>query len=467
MNNERIQVGFDISKKKLDMCILEPGGEVVIRHRSFANSIAGYQEVKQTLLPILHSDTYSGMDIGGESTGYYWLPFFMQLQNDSDLLDYDLDAYLLNSRQVHWFKKGYAEDDKTDEKDSFYVTEKLRTQRRKHVWQPDLDWLRLRFYSRYRFHLGQNLTRMKNYFWAHMFLLCNTYGKKKPFSDGLGACGRALLREFPDWQAIQEMPIETLIEQLVSWSGGKLPDPAGKAQQLRQVIQQSFPLHPDLRTALHDLLTMTIDHIAFIEKQIVQVEKAMENEIRNHHPEVRHLMNIKGMGVVFAAGIAAEIGGLERFFEGRKWDRRKKRFRNKNLRDVEDAVAKFAGIWWPRKDSGDFKGEERRMNKNGNHYLRYYLIEAADKLRQYLPEYQAYYQRKYHETKKHQHKRALVLTARKSIGLFVGWLSSLSRYCSTAMSLIAPRRFIRRTKSTSTRSFEHLPVAILRFQGLG
>jgi hypothetical protein len=204
----------------------------------------------------------------------------------------------------------------------------------------------------------------------------------------------------------------------------------GNAQQLRQIIQQSFPLHPDLRTALHDLLTMTIDHIAFIEKQIVSIEKTMENEIRNHHPEALHLMNIKGIGVVFAAGIAAEIGGLDRFFEGRKWDRRRKRFRNKNLRDVEDAVAKFAGIWWPRKDSGDFRGEERRMNKNGNHYLRYYLIEAADKLRQYLPEYQAYYQRKYKETNKHQHKRALVLTARKSVGLFVGLLHRNEPYRS-------------------------------------
>jgi len=435
MKSSRIQVGFDISKKKLDMCILEPGGEVVVNHRSFANNMVGYQEVKQTLLPILRSGTYSGMDIGGESTGYYWLPFFMQLQNDRDLLDYDFDAYLLNSRQVHWFKKGYAEDDKTDEKDSFYVTEKLRTQRRKHAWQPDLAWLRLRFYSRYRFHLGQNLTRMKNYFWAHMFLLCNTYGKNKPFSDGLGACGRALVQEFPDWQALQELTLESLVEQLVSWSGAKLPNPADNAQQLRQIIQQSFLLPPDLHTALHDLLTMTIEHIAFIEQQIVQVEKSLENEIRLHHPEVFRLLEIKGIGIVFAAGIAAEIGGLERFFEGHKWDRRKKRFRNKNLRDVEDAVAKFAGLWWPRKDSGEFEGEERRMSKNGNHYLRYYLVEAADKLRQYLPEYQAFYQRKYHETKKHQHKRALVLTARKSVGLFVGLLHRNELYRSPEVRL--------------------------------
>ena len=435
MKRSRIQVGFDISKKKLDMCILEPDGQVVVRHRSFANTVTGYQEVKQTLIPFLGSDTWDGMDLGGESTGYYWLPFFMQLREDTDLTNYDLNTYLLNSRQVYWFKKGYAEDDKTDQKDSFYVTKKLRTQRRKHAWQPDLDWLRLRFYTRYRFHLGQNLTRMKNYFWAHMFLMCNTYSKGKPFSDGLGACGRALVRTYPDWQELQELPTETLIEQLASWSGDRLPDPAQDVRQLRLIIQQSFPLHPDLSIALHDLLTMTIEHIAFIEKQIVQVEKWMENEIRRHHPEVLHLIDIKGIGIVFAAGIAAEIGGLERFFEGQKWDSRKKRFRNKNLRDVEDAVAKFAGIWWPRKESGDFIGQERRMNKKGNRYLRYYLVEAADKLRQYLPEYQAFYHRKYAETKKHQHKRALVLTARKSVGLFVGLLHRNEPYRSQEVNL--------------------------------
>lgn len=180
---------------------------------------------------------------------------------------------------------------------------------------------------------------------------------------------------------------------------------------------------------------MTIAHIAFIEQQIAQVETCLEREIRTHHPQVLQLMSIKGIGIVFAAGIASEIGDLQRFFNGQKWDRRKKRFRNKNLRDVEDAVAKFAGVWWPRNDSGDFQGEERRMNKNGNPYLRYYLIEAADKLRQHLPEYQAYYQRKYRETKKHQHKRALVLTARKSVGLFVGLLHRNEPYRSPEMRL--------------------------------
>jgi hypothetical protein len=43
-------------------------------------------------------------------------------------------------------------------------------------------------------------------------------------------------------------------------------------------------------------------------------------------------------------------------------------------------------------------------------------------MRKYIPEYMAYYKRKYDESVKHHHKRALVMTARKSVGLFVGLL---------------------------------------------
>jgi hypothetical protein len=42
------------------------------------------------------------------------------------------------------------------------------------------------------------------------------------------------------------------------------------------------------------------------------------------------------------------------------------------LRDAEDAVAKTAGLWWPRSSSGEFEAEDRHMAKTGNRYLRYY-----------------------------------------------------------------------------------------------
>ena len=113
---------------------------------------------------------------------------------------------------------------------------------------------------------------------------------------------------------------------------------------------------------------------------------------------------------------------MERFLQGQKGDKQRKRYRPRNLRDAEDAVAKIAGLWWPRAESGEFAAQDRRLAKSGNRYLRYYLIQAADKMRLYCPEYAAYYARKFKESTKHHHKRALVMTARKSVGLIVGLL---------------------------------------------
>lgn len=98
------------------------------------------------------------------------------------------------------------------------------------------------------------------------------------------------------------------------------------------------------------------------------------------------------------------------------------------MRDAEDAVAKIAGLWWPLTASGDFAAEDRRMAKSGNRYLRYYFIQAADKMRVHIPDYAKFYRRKYREVSKHQHKRALVLTARMGVGLFVGLLHRNEAY---------------------------------------
>ncbi len=70
------------------------------------------------------------------------------------------------------------------------------------------------------------------------------------------------------------------------------------------------------------------------------------------------------------------------------------------------------------------------MTKVGNVYLRYYFILGADKLRQFNLEHQAYYWRKFNEVSKYQHKRALVLTARKLVRLVYALLAKNQPYAS-------------------------------------
>lgn len=114
------------------------------------------------------------------------------------------------------------------------------------------------------------------------------------------------------------------------------------------------------------------------------------------YPESKSLLSVLGIGPVYAAGIIAEIGQIERF-------------------ENEAKLAKYAGLYWKRKQSGNFESQRTTLTKTGNHYLRYYLIEAANSLARCEPVYKEYYSRKYKKVPKHQHKRALVLTARKFV----------------------------------------------------
>jgi hypothetical protein len=317
-----------------------------------------------------------------------------------------------------WFKKCFADDHKCDEKDAYYIAKRTCSHRPDVVWSKP-ECLPLRFYTRLRFHLVHNLAREKCYFSAFLFLRASSYRCINPFSDLFGVTSRLVLTRQPTWDQLAELPVEDLATHLYQLSDHHLPDPLKNARKLQRVAQESFPLDESLALPIQRVLDITLDHIRFIETQLKQVNRWIAAELQAH-PVIAQLATIPGVGPVFSSGIGAEIGGVDRFLQGQKWDKKRKRYRSRNLRDAEDAVAKIAGLWWPRADSGQFEAQDRRLAKSGNRYLRYYLVQAADRMRQHIPDYQAFYARKYRESSKHHHKRALVMTARKSVGLFVG-----------------------------------------------
>lgn len=71
------------------------------------------------------------------------------------------------------------------------------------------------------------------------------------------------------------------------------------------------------------------------------------------------LQTIPGVGPVFTAGIIAEIGQIERFGD-------------------EGKIAKYATLYWRKHQSGRFTVDDTSLSHNGNQYLRYYLVEAAN-----------------------------------------------------------------------------------------
>ena len=185
------------------------------------------------------------------------------------------------------------------------------------------------------------------------------------------------------------------------------PDPEANVRKLQQVARDSYVLLSALRAPVNLTLTLSLQTISFLERQIKRLDTAIAEQLAQV-PQT--LESIPGVGPVYAAGIISEIGDLARF-------------------NYEEAkVAKFAGFKWRKHQSGQFTADETELTRRGNAYLRYYLCEAANAVRMRTAEYGAYYDRKYHEVRHHQHKRALVLTARKLVRLVVRLLTTNQPY---------------------------------------
>ena len=95
--------GIDFSQKKADCCLMFPNGRLLERHRAFDDSRSCYSVAKQLLLEALDRYGFDGVDVSGEATHHYRLPFFLQLAAEPQLAAYALQLFLLNPRWVRWF----------------------------------------------------------------------------------------------------------------------------------------------------------------------------------------------------------------------------------------------------------------------------------------------------------------------------------------------------------------------------
>lgn len=415
----RMYAGIDFSKNQAHFALQQEDGRPLEKHRAFANNLDGYQEAKTFLLKVLQEQEIHALDIAGEATSYYWLPMYIQFYQDPDFAKYDFNLYLLNARWVHWFKKSQSPHHKTDEIDPGDIAAYIRFNPPATTWKYDSHWLPLQFYTRLRFHLAKSLTREKNLFQLYLFLRYNTFSQRRPFSDPLGVTSQNLLADAEQLDRLCALSCEELAHQLDQLAKHHLPNPLRTASRLQHMLTESFPLDDALVDPIQDGLELLLATIQHLQAQIKRVEEKVIALVTENYPEVAWLSSIPGVGLVTASGVAAEIGDLNRFSLVPVWDSHHKIYRQRKSREVVDAVHKYAGLWWPRNASGQFEAEEHHLSREGNAYLRYYVFEAADSLRQRIPSFKAYYQLKFDQTKIHKHKRALILTGCKALDLFV------------------------------------------------
>jgi transposase len=341
-----------------------------------------------------------------EATSFYAWHLALYLSGAPELKPFNPQVFLFNPKTIKAFKSSFKDLPKNDWTDAWVIANRVRFGQLPKPFSPDERYLPLQRLTRYRYHLVQQLTREKNYFLSYLFLKCSRLAQACPLSSPLGTTAAALVTEYYSVEEIAAAPLEDLAQFLVKKSRNKIADPFTVAREFQKAARHSYRLPDKLKDPINRILASTLQNIRHLQKQIKEIEKAIQQEMAGlDNP----LLTIPGMGLVFTAGIIAEIGNIHNFPD-------------------DDAVASFAGLTWRQHQSGDFNAEETPLSKTGNIYLRYYLIEAANSVRMHDAEFKRFYEKKYQEAKKHQHKRACVLTARKLVRLIFALLRDNRAY---------------------------------------
>jgi transposase len=381
------------------------------RHSCFnvKNSINGSKQLSKTIVSAINSLSLSDVSIGCEATSVYGDHLVCFLKEDASLAPFNRKVYTLNPKQVKRFKDSYSDLPKNDPVDAFVIADALRFGRiNNEVYTQDCRFKALRVLTRARFTAVENLTKEKQRFLNYLFMKYSSLAQEKVFSNTFGATSLALCEDFVSADELACMGIDDISAFIVDKGKNHFSDPQAVAKAIQTAAKSSYRLDKPVNDSVNQVMALSISSMRAMEAQIKAFNKAIADQIKLI-PNT--LSSIKGVGPVCTAGIIAEIGDINRF-------------------PNQAALAKYAGLAWTQHQSGAFESEHTRLIKSGNRYLKYYLSIAAFSLVRCDTEYKRFYDLKFKEVNRCQHKRALALTARKFVRLVFQLLKGNRLYLS-------------------------------------
>ena len=390
-----LYVGIDVGSKSNVVYFMLPNGD---KHSNFsvANSFDGSCQLVKRILSALTSHSLDTVLIGLEATSVYGDNLVYFLREDATLVPFNKKIHVPNPKQVKKFHDSYNDLPKNDYVDSFVIADCLRFGRiNKEVYMSDYRYKALQNLTRARYYAVQNLIKEKQRFMNVLFKKYSTMTQEKVFSNTFGATALAIYDEFESAEALANMDLHELTDFIIKKGKNRFSNPDAVAKAIQKAARSSYRLPKTVNDSVNQVLSISITSMKALESQIKAFDKAIQAQMMLL-PNV--LTSIPGIGPVYSAGIIAEIGDINRF-------------------ESQAKLAKYAGLAWKQHQSGGFKSETTRLIPSGNRFLKYYLCEATLSLVRCDKEYNDFYHRKYMEVNRYQHKRALVLTARKFVRL--------------------------------------------------
>lgn len=398
-----LYVGTDIAEAVNRTRFYDATGDEIGRGTESGNDLPGSRHLCEEALQRAAKTGADEIRWGLEASNLFWWHLANFLTTHPDLVASGLKLYTFNPCLVAKFKQSYADIGKGDWVDAMVIADRLRFGRIPQQCYLDERYQPLQRLTRHRRHLIEQLVREKQVALGYVYLKLSAYNVDKPLSDLFGVASQVLLESYLSADEIAQAPLEDLAGVITKHSRGRVANAEDVAEAVKRAAKRSYRLPKGLVEPVNLVLSSSLISIRTFQDQLKSIDKAVATELGATPSQT--LATIPGLGPVLTAGIVAEVGDVRRF-------------------ESEGSVAKFAGLTWRRHQSGVFEGEDRPLTKTGNDYLRYYLVQGADSVRRYCPEFGSYYARKFKEATRHHHRRAVTLTARKLVRLVDSMLRS-------------------------------------------
>lgn len=396
-NKNYLYVGVDVSLKSLMTCIQDISGENIFKPKKFSNDPDGVNKLLDTILCFANSLDITNILVGVEATSVYGTHLLYTISDSSVLNNFTVQLYCFEPKIIKNFRDSLGDLPKNDKMDSIVIASRLRLGNLPNEFYINFNQLGLQRLTRFRQHIIKSITREKTYLVSNLFLKFSKLTQTKVLSDNFGATAEMLLTDIYSADEIASMSIDDIISAIAEAGRKHFSDITETANLIKQSASNSFTLKNELNNSVNIVIKACFENISALEKSLKSIETSIQKQVKLYFKnEYTILTSMDGIGPVIAAGIIAEIGDINRF-------------RN------DDALAKFAGLVWSQYQSGEFEAEDTFIRKTGNVYLRNYFCQAANCLKKHNSDFATFYSRKFKEVSKHQHKRAIVLTARKAV----------------------------------------------------
>lgn len=398
VSNETLIVGIDVASEVHYARAFDNRGIEQAKVFRFTNDLEGFKAFEKWANTVRLKTGKHHIIVGMEPTGHYWFNLAQYIKSQG------VKIVLVNSFAV---KRSKELDDnnptKNDRKDPKTIAMLVKDGRYMEPYMPEGVYAELRIAMNTRWQIVKQLNGIKNQIDRWLRIYFPEF--LQVFANWEGVASLVVLHEFPTPDQVLQKGVNEIVAR---WKQDKIRAVGKKrAERLVEAAKNSTGIIEGLKAAIIELRILLDDY----DRKMQQYQSIMElvETLMQEIPEVAELLNIKGIGLVTAAGFIAEIGDIRRFSHPKQ-------------------IQKFAGLNLRENSSGKHKGKTK-ISKRGRKRLRAILFRAMMPLISKNKEFQAIH--RYYTTRANNPLKkiqSLILLCCKLIRVIYAILTKNVRY---------------------------------------